>query len=124
MISKYFAQVKRTIQSFDHIISDESIDEKQYDEEVGLITGELTFVDESRLDFTEVKDITQQSKLKYRYHYMDKENEMIFRYDNAKHHKEIRTFPHHKHIPGRILESQEPEIEEILIEIEPNVLEE
>ncbi len=31
----------------------------------------------------------------YRYHLMNKENLIIGRWDNAPHHKEISTFPHH-----------------------------
>jgi len=43
---------------------------------------------------------------------------MIFRYDNVKHHPEIKTFPHHKHIGKQILPSKEPEVFTILKEIE------
>ena len=49
---------------------------------------------------------------------MDNSNEMLFRYDNTKHYPNISTFPHHKHIQNRVLESTEPEIRNILYEIE------
>jgi hypothetical protein len=38
------------------------------------------------------------------------------RYDNAKHHPEIKTFPHHKHISGKIEDSKEPELIDVLSE--------
>ncbi len=53
---------------------------------------------------------------------MNPENEISFRYDNAKHHQEVSTFPHHKHTKNKIIESQEPDIEDILTEIEKEVI--
>jgi len=52
---------------------------------------------------------------------LNKSNELIFRYDNSEHHKELKTFPHHKHTQDGVSEAQEPNIEVILNEIE-NVL--
>ena len=42
---------------------------------------------------------------------------MIFRYDNVPHHKEIKTFPHHKHLQDKVVESQEINLYDILLEI-------
>jgi hypothetical protein len=42
---------------------------------------------------------------------------MIFRYDNAPHHVEIVSFPHHKHEVDDIKESLEPSLYEVLLEI-------
>jgi hypothetical protein len=35
--------------------------------------------------------------LGYRYHFQGKDNELIFRYDNAPHFSDLQTFPDHKH---------------------------
>lgn len=122
MISKYFDKVKNEINSYSHVVENYQLNEKVYSEVLGFIEGELFFPDESRLAFAEVKDIEQPSKIKYHYHYMNKNDETIFRYDNAKHHTEIMTFPHHKHLPDGIVESSEPEINLILTEIEAIIL--
>jgi len=122
MISKYFDKVKNEINSYSHVVENYRLNEKVYSEVLGFIEGELFFPDESRLAFAEVKDIEQPSKIKYHYHYMNKNDETIFRYDNAKHHTEIMTFPHHKHLPDGIVESSEPEINLILTEIEAIIL--
>jgi len=53
---------------------------------------------------------------------MDGQNKLIFRYDNARHHPEIPTFPHHKHLSDLIEESEEPNIAGVLSEIERIVL--
>ena len=54
---------------------------------------------------------------RYAYH-ISKGSELIIRWDNAPHHKQIKTFPNHKHVGENILESDEMEIEVILRELE------
>ncbi len=47
-----------------------------------------------------------------------KRSELIVRWDSAPHHRQIKTFPNHKHSKEEVLESKEVEIEEILKELE------
>ena len=54
--------------------------------------------------------------LAYRYHFQDGQNNLIFRYDNAPHFSELKTYPHHKHLPDRVIESYEPFIIEVIKE--------
>ena len=84
MISDYFFRVKDALGKYAHIISGYSTNEKTYSDKKGFIEGEVIFYDESKLDFAEVKDTDEPSKTKYRYHYMDENNKLIVRYDNAK----------------------------------------
>ncbi len=42
----------------------------------------------------------------YSYHWQDKNGQMSIRWDNAPHHQNLKTFPHHKHTP-EIEESKE-----------------
>ncbi|MDX2249158.1 MAG: DUF6516 family protein [Bacteroidia bacterium] len=123
MINDYFRKLKETINQFDSSISDQSTTEKAYSEKKGFIEGEILFTDDSRLDFAEVKDTDHESKIKYRYHYMNNENELIFRYDNAPHYPELESFPHHKHTQDGVYPCSEPEIDNVLSEIEPLVIE-
>ena len=74
------------------------------------------------LAFTEVKEIGSPSKIKYRYHYMTKAKKLIFRYDNAKHYPNLSTFPHHKHLPNKVIESEALTIEDVLDEIQSYIL--
>ncbi len=122
MITKFFDNVKIEIERKSHIVLSYYLNEKIYSEERGYIEGQLVFSDESRLDFLEVIDAGKSAKIKYRYHYMDGQNRLIFRYDNAMHHPEIPTFPHHKHLNDLIQESEEPNITGVLSEIERIVL--
>ena len=48
---------------------------------------------------------------------MDENQQMIFRYDNAPHHHDIETFPHHKHEREDIKASPELTSYQILLEI-------
>jgi len=122
MISKYFDKVKNEIDNYSHIIENYELKQKVYSEERGFIEGELSFADYSRLNFAEVKDTDQTGKIKYHHHYMDNNDNMVFRYDNAKHYKDIKTFPHHKHLPNKIAESSELEINDVLAEIEATII--
>jgi len=118
MISDYFAEIDLLFSNFKHIIEAYILDKQFFSEEKGLIDGELYFIDESRLSYMEVVDIQRTGKLKYSYHYMDKNNSLIFRYDNAKHYSSLDTFPHHKHTDTDVISCQEPSMKDILSEIE------
>ena len=54
--------------------------------------------------------------LDYRYHFQDPDNRMIFRYDSAPHHPQIRSFPHHKHLPRGVVSSSKPDLERVIEE--------
>ena len=56
-------------------------------------------------------------KIDYSYHWQDKEKRLITRWDNAPHHSEIETFPHHVHEGEDIKPSEEPTFVEILKKI-------
>lgn len=48
---------------------------------------------------------------------MTKEGQLLFRYDNAPHHREIPTSPHHKHTSNEILQSSMPFLKDVINEI-------
>ena len=121
MVKKYFASLEEQISLFQNIIGTYSITTKYYTRNKGYISGSIIFIDDSKLGFKEVKDTEFHKKDKYSYNYMSISGEMIFRYDNAYHHPEIETFPHHKHISTRIMKSDEPELIDVLIEISKNL---
>ncbi len=59
---------------------------------------------------------------KYRFNLSDSQGNMIFRYDNAAHHRDVPTFPHHKHIRTEVKLSRETGLAEVLYEIEGMIL--
>ncbi|HHW45094.1 hypothetical protein GFC01_11895 [Desulfofundulus thermobenzoicus] len=118
MILTYFRRVERRIANI-KIISDKKIDFKEIDSDEGLIRGTIVFINGYILEFMEY--IEHGKRLKYRFHLMDKERKMIFRFDNAPHYRNL-TFPHHKHTPDGVVESKEMGIIEVLKEIETLIL--
>jgi hypothetical protein len=116
MIASYFQDIEHLLQTFP-TIQTYTLNQKIHSRSQGYISGTIIFKNSTRLDFMEVKHIEIATKLKYRYHYMDANQTMIFRYDNAPHHNEVSTHPHHKHTPTGVQESQEPTLDDILFEI-------
>jgi len=55
--------------------------------------------------------------LDYRYHCQDEQNRLRFRYDCTPHFPDLASFPHHKHLPDKVLVSEKPEIQSVLEEI-------
>lgn len=45
-------------------------------------------------------------------------DQMIIRWDNAPHHPDVDTFPHHKHVGRRIESSEEMNLERVLAQLE------
>lgn len=61
-----------------------------------------------------VRDYLYPAGRKYSFHWQDKKDNMIARWDNAAHWREIDTFPHHKHDKEIVGPSNEVSIEDIL----------
>mgnify|MGYP001607395087 FL=1 len=78
------------------------------------------------LEFDEIitQERNQINKLKYRYHVMDKNKQLILRYDNVPHFPKIKTHPHHKHTEHRVIESQSPGLLEVIDEVETLIIKE
>lgn len=88
------------------------------------LKGIVTFIDASVLSISlflvaSGKDVRPE---KYRYQYMDSRGTPLFRYDNAKHHPELKTFPDHKHVRDKVFESALPDLADIIDEISALIL--
>lgn len=84
----------------------------------GVVDGVIYFADGSRLEFTErvVIENARPIKRDYRYQFVQSQT-TIFRYDNAPHHPQLKTFPHHKHLGRKTIESEEPDLKQVLQEV-------
>ncbi len=87
----------------------------------GLIRCRIFFWDGSYLDIYEVvsTELGYPVRVHYAYAYI-REGERVFRYDNAPHHAEIATHPHHKHVGpmDRVAPADQPSLSQVLAEIE------
>ena len=75
------------------------------------LTLKITLKNKSLL-FT--KEYVSEKERNYSYHWQDFFGNLIIRWDNAPHHKHIKTFPHHKHIKDLIAESAEMGLPDVL----------
>ena len=99
--------------------------EKQYGPsgDTVYLKGSLQFIDSSVLEFAVFAAASPEITIdKYRYQYMKKDGRLIFRYDNAPHHPEVSSFPHHKHTSDKVAVSSMPVIKDILNEISTLIL--
>ena len=65
-----------------------------------------------------IKEHVSEEDYIYSFHWQDKNGDLIIRWDNAPHYKNIKTFPHHKHTKNGVEESDEVCLEDVLKYIE------
>ncbi len=119
LINNYQAEIQDIIQRYVHqgwILSFTfSVENRSI--YLGFLQGKLEFIDGSYLFFKEYVDLQKSiNKFAYSFHYQDSENNLIFRYDNAKHKPDL-GYNDHKHINNKITPSPIPNMEEVIIEI-------
>ena len=89
------------------------------DTNFGYFKAKLIFSNNSKLflfELTEIKNEKQHVE-KYRYHYQDSEEKLIFRWDNAPHFPKMKSFPHHFHVGHKAKESFRPSLQEVLLHV-------
>jgi hypothetical protein len=115
----YLAQVQHAISTFPEIQVEE------YWEQLLTVTRanlriKLHLADNSLLEVSEALAVEGSSLtwLSYRYHWQDTTGHLILRYDNAPHHPEVGTFPHHKHLRETVVAAQRPALPDLFVEIQ------
>jgi hypothetical protein len=115
MISDYFDFIKKVASQHPDVVKFRLIREI-----IGVNKGFIRFAldlrDGTELHIFEYVDFNLH-KIDYSYHWQNKDKMLIERWDNAPHHKEIETFPHHMHNGENIMPSDEPTFVEILSKI-------
>jgi len=119
VIREFVSEIERAIDSSRIVLT--STTQKYLDpaEESVYLKGRVTIIDASILEFA-IFAISLDKTIsidKYRFHYMSNSGQMLFRYDNAPHHPELDSHPHHKHVDDRITPSQMPSLKDVLNEI-------
>ncbi len=61
-----------------------------------------------------IRDYQFVSERKYSFHWQDKNDNLITRWDNAEHWKDVETFPHHLHTKDGVFPSKDVSLEEIM----------
>jgi hypothetical protein len=119
VIRKFISDIENSIDSSSIVLSSNIQKYFGPGEETAYLKGHVTIIDSSILEIA-IFAIESRGSLsidKYRLHYMNKAGQMLFRYDNSQHHREIDTYPHHKHTRDKIVPSKMPSLKDILNEI-------
>ncbi|MFZ5996898.1 MAG: toxin-antitoxin system TumE family protein [Nitrospirota bacterium] len=120
LLSEYLTWIADTIEEYSKtdLIVHSDIRSDIRTSKIGIISGSLVFVDDSKLFFMEYLDVRYKpQKLSYSFHYQSKDDELIFRYDNAEHKPKL-AFVGHKHLRGgSIIETETPDLAIVLEEI-------
>jgi hypothetical protein len=123
-IDEYFKDVQATV-SESRVVASMNIEYVKVLENEGYVRGILMLIDGSELRFLEyVRIIGGQAKvLRYRFQWQMGE-EFIIRWNNAPHHREVETFPNHKHVRGeeKPKPSKETNLASVLKEIEEEII--
>lgn len=119
LIDDYFQIIESHIDNCINILESTLAKDKR-SPHIGIIEGKLIFRNESILHFIEFINVKRDVVVyKYSYHYQSQYGELLFRYDMAPHHREIQTFPHHKHVHSNsVISSSAPDLERVLSEID------
>ena len=120
-ISDYFSGIERSLRRVKGTEISNPITSLASDDYNGLLRCRVLFWDESYLDVYEVvnTELGYPVKVHYAYTYI-RAGKRMFRYDNAPHHPEIDTHPHHKHTGERekLSAAEEPTLSHVLNEIQ------
>ena len=115
-IKNYFDRITLFLKGNSNVVS-VRVEKKIISTSGGYLRLRITFLNGSVLDVREYVD-DKLRKLSYSYNFLSSKNTLIFRYDNAPHHKEVETFPYHVHISnGEVRESEEKDIYRVKREI-------
>lgn len=120
-VDDYFATVERGLRRNVQIGEIEVFDCLTSDVHNGLLRCRIVFWDSSYLDLYEVvsTELGYPVRVSYAYTYI-RDEEHVFRYDNAPHYPEIVTHPHHKHNgpAEQAAPADQPSLSQVLAEIE------
>jgi len=119
-LEQYLNRIHSLIFSRRDVNVEELLITSQSQSEEGIVRVQLRFWDESLLEIREDLIVEQGMVIKdqYSYHYQ-KDNQVLFRYDDSAHHPHLANFPYHKHTAdGEVIPAASPDLLEILWEID------
>lgn len=106
------AAFRKTIEQFSDIV--DFIEKLELSEEahISKIKAKLKLYDGTALW---IREIWVKGEIEaYSYYWMRSDETIIMGWDNAPHHKELVSFPYHKHVGNKIEPSQQMNINKVL----------
>jgi hypothetical protein len=68
------------------------------------------------------RELATAEENNYSFHLQDQSHNFICRWDNAPHHRELSTYPHHFHINNKVYESFSVSLHDVITYIENEML--
>jgi len=82
------------------------------EEQISKLKAKLSLFDGTILW---VREVWSKGRIEaYSYYWLRPDNSVIIGWDNAPHHKEIISFPHHKHLSNKVEPSSQRNLGEVL----------
>ena len=82
------------------------------EEQISKLKAKLSLFDGTILW---VREVWSKGRIEaYSYYWLRPDNSVIIGWDNAPHHKEIISFPHHKHLGNKVEPSSQRNLGEVL----------
>jgi len=100
IIKVYFKDIKERL-LLDNLVNLFEIVRERTTMSDGYLRARLELTNAHRLEFSEYVQLTSRNKIEivtYSYQWMDADNQLIQRWDNAPHFPNLTNFPHHIHI--------------------------
>lgn len=101
-----------TLQHFSDIIASYDVIDVLEDERITRAKIKVTLKNYSVLWIREIH--IRENLLSYSYYWLRSDNSVLVGWDNAPHHAEIETFPHHRHVGDNVESSQETTLAHVL----------
>ena len=122
-VREYYSEVEAIIRDCP-IITHFLMDFDEIDENIGYLKGRLELIDGSLLYFIEFIEIQNNIafRLKYKYQWQSDNGNLITRWDNVPHHKEIKTFPDHMHDSSGVYASRSMDLKMVINEIMDKII--
>ena len=109
MIDTYF---KKVVDKYLDIVKSIGKLEILEEEQISKLKAKLSLFDGTILW---VREVWTKEKIEaYSYYWLRPDESVIIGWDNAPHHKEINSFPHHKHMGKKVEPSSERNLSEVL----------
>jgi len=115
LLTRHISEISSTLLKYEEIIKSFKFKEARL---IGItmsyIKMEICFKDLSTLRVTELKKNGILEN--YSYYWLDKDNKILIGWDNAEHHKNIDTYPHHRHLGSKenVLPSTQQSLDDVL----------
>lgn len=93
----YYLSLHRAVHNMPFVVRSD-LRFEEIDENECYVQGELLLIGDFQLYLAEyVLTLPVVRRLKYRYHLQTLSGQLISRWDNAEHHREVSSFPDHRH---------------------------